>query len=264
MTEATDSSLIRPPDLNGLLEGKTAIVTGASRGIGASTAQVLARAGANVVVAARSVDALTEVVDRISSGGGHATAIRTDVTQPDSVEHLVARTVDVYGRLDAAFNNAGEGALQGPLAEVDPSAFDRVLDANLRGTFFCLQHEIRAMLESGGSIVNMASTAGVGGWRGLGAYVAAKHGVVGLTRSAALDYAPNGIRINAVAPGPIMNERIASLTDEQQEPIAEAVPMRRIGHAEEVGAIVAWLCSDAASFVTGAVIPIDGGQLAQI
>jgi NAD(P)-dependent dehydrogenase (short-subunit alcohol dehydrogenase family) len=252
-------------DVRGLLEGKVAIITGASRGIGAAAAHLFARAGATVVLAARSEDSLTDVADRISSDGGSATAVPTDVTDSGSVERLVARTIEDHGRLDAAFNNAGEGALQGPLADIDTPDFDRVLEANLRGTFLCLRREIAAMLESGGgSIVNMASTAGVGGWRGLGAYVAAKHGIVGLTRSAALDYAAQGVRINAVAPGPIMNDRIASLTDEQRAPIAEAVPMRRIGRPEEVAATVAWLCSDAASFVTGVVVPVDGGQLAEI
>ena len=260
-----DTSVHRGADLQNLLTGKVAIITGASRGIGAAAAHLFARAGATVVLAARSEDSLVDLAGRITSDGGRATPVPTDVRDPDSVERLVSRTVEAHGRLDAAFNNAGEGALQGPLAEVDPSAFGRVIDVNLRGTFLCLRHEIAAMLESGGgSIVNMTSTAGVAGWRGLGAYVAAKHGIVGLTRSAALDYAAQGIRVNAVAPGPILNDRIASLTDEQRAPIAEAVPMRRIGFPEEVAATVAWLCSDAASFVTGVVVPVDGGQLAEI
>jgi NAD(P)-dependent dehydrogenase (short-subunit alcohol dehydrogenase family) len=259
-------AMMRPmPDLAGLLEGKVAIVTGASRGIGAAACRAFAFAGATVVLAARSEAPLQELAVSIGSAGGRAEAVPTDVTDVESVEGLVRGTVERHGRLDAAFNNAGEGALQGPLADVDPSDFDRVIDVHLRGTFACMQHEIAAMLESGGgAIVNMASTAGVGGWRGLGAYVAAKHGIVGLTRSAALDYAAQEIRINAVAPGPIMNDRIASLSDEQREPIAAAVPMRRIGGPEEVAATVAWLCSDWASYITGVVVPVDGGQLAQI
>jgi NAD(P)-dependent dehydrogenase (short-subunit alcohol dehydrogenase family) len=253
------------PDLRGLLEGKVAIVTGASRGIGASAGRAFALAGATVVLAARSEAPLKELAERIGSAGGRAEAVPTDVTDLDAVERLIRGAVERHGRLDAALNNAGEGALQGPLADVAPSDFDRVIDVHLRGTFLCMRHEIAAMLESGGgSIVNMVSTAGVGGWRGLGAYVAAKHGMVGLTRSAALDYAAQGIRINAVAPGPIMNDRIASLSDEQREPIAGAVPMHRIGEPEEVAATVAWLCSDWASYITGAVVPVDGGQLAQI
>jgi NAD(P)-dependent dehydrogenase (short-subunit alcohol dehydrogenase family) len=151
------------------------------------------------------------------------------------------------------------------LAEVAPSEFGAVLDVNLRGTFLSMREEITAMLESGGgAIVNMASTAGVGGWAGLGAYVAAKHAVVGLTRSAALDYAARGVRINVIAPGSIMNGRIEALTDEQRKPIAGAVPMGRIGRPDEVAATVLWLCSEAASYITGAVVPVDGGQLARI
>jgi NAD(P)-dependent dehydrogenase (short-subunit alcohol dehydrogenase family) len=255
----------RMADLSRLLEGKVAIVTGASRGIGAAAGRVFARAGAAVVLAARSEGPLRELAESIGSAGGRAEAIPTDVTDPESVQRLVRGTVERHGRLDAAFNNAGVGALQGPLADVAPADFDRVIDVHLRGTFQCMRHEIAAMVESGGgSIVNMASTAGVAGWRGLGAYVAAKHGIVGLTRSAALDYAAQRIRINAVAPGPIMNDRIASLSDEQREPIAAAVPMHRIGEPEEVATTVAWLCSDWASYVTGTLVPVDGGQLAEI
>ena len=248
-----------------MLEGKVAIITGASRGIGAAAGRFFARMGATVVLAARSEGVLKELAERIGSTGGRAEAVPTDVTDLASVERLVQRTFEQHGRLDAAFNNAGVGALQGPLADVDPADFDGVIDVHLRGTFLCMREEIAAMLQSGGgSIVNMASTAGVNGWRGLGAYVAAKHGIVGLTRSAALDYGAQGIRVNAVAPGPIMNDRISSLSDEQREPIAGAVPMRRIGEPDEVAATVAWLCSEWASYVTGAVVPVDGGQLAEI
>jgi NAD(P)-dependent dehydrogenase (short-subunit alcohol dehydrogenase family) len=254
-----------PHRSDGALDGRVAIVVGASRGIGAAAVRALARAGATVVLASRSERQLKDLADDIGSARGLADPIPADVTRPDSIEELVRQTIEHHGRLDAAFNNAGEGAFQGPLADVDPSAFDRVLDVNLRGTFVCMRHQIPAMLASGGgSIVNMASTAGVNGWQGLGAYVAAKHGVVGLTRSAALDYAAQGIRINAVAPGPILNDRISALSDEQREPIAAAVPLDRIGTPDEVAEVVAWLCSEASSFVTGAVVPVDGGQLARI
>jgi NAD(P)-dependent dehydrogenase (short-subunit alcohol dehydrogenase family) len=246
------------------LGGKTAIITGASRGIGAATARLFAERGAAVVLAARDAEALAVVAKEIQEAGGRALVVATDVTDPASVERLVQQTMATFGRLDAAFNNAGGGHKPVPLADFAVEDFDRVTGVNLRGVFLSMKYEIPAMLQSGGgSIVNMCSTVGVLGWPGLGAYVAAKHGVVGLTRSGALDYADRGIRINAVAPGSIMTDRIRALSDEQRAPILQAVPAHRIGLPEEVATIVAWLCSDEAAFITGAVIPIDGGQLAR-
>jgi NAD(P)-dependent dehydrogenase (short-subunit alcohol dehydrogenase family) len=244
------------------LAGKVAIITGASRGIGAAAARTFAMAGATVVLAARDKQALAAVAEDIVASGGQALAVPTDVGNPASVERLVAQTLDAYGRLDAAFNNAGDGHMPTPLADVAVDDFDRAVRVNLRGVFLCMKYEIPAMLESGGgAIVNMSSTAGLNGVRGIAGYVAAKHGIIGLTKVAALDYAARNIRVNAVAPGPIRTDRISQLGDAAREPIVRAVPLGRIGRPEEVGALAAWLCSDQAGFITGATIPIDGGRL---
>jgi NAD(P)-dependent dehydrogenase (short-subunit alcohol dehydrogenase family) len=247
-----------------VLEGKVAIVTGASRGIGATTARAFAAAGAAVALAARDEAALNALENELSSNGAHALAVPTDVGDPASVEQLVARTVDVCGRLDVAFNNAaGGGHLPTPLAEVAVEDYDSALAISLRGVFLSMKYEIPAMLDAGGgAIVNMSSTAGLEAVGGLGGYVSSKHGVVGLTKSAALDYAEQGIRINAVAPGPILTDRLEQAGEEAQRQAGLAMPMRRIGQPEEVASAVVWLCSDAASFITGATLPIDGGKLA--
>jgi NAD(P)-dependent dehydrogenase (short-subunit alcohol dehydrogenase family) len=251
-----------PIPTNPDLTGKVAIITGASRGIGAAAARTFAAAGAAVALAARDEQALAAVERDFSASGGRALAVPTDVGDPASVERLVKQTLDAYGRLVAAFNNAGDGHMPTPLADVAVDDFDRAVRVNLRGVFLCMKYEIPAMLESGGgSIVNMSSTAGLNGVRGIAGYVAAKHGIIGLTKIAALDYAARNIRVNAVAPGPIRTERISRLSEEAREPIVRAVPLGRIGRPEEVGALAAWLCSDQAGFITGATIPIDGGRL---
>lgn len=251
------------PRQSGLLAGKVAIITGASRGIGASAARVFAEAGAAVVLAARDEQALAAVARDILALGGEALVVPTDVGDPAAVERLVQRTTDTYGHLDAAFNNAADGHAPAPLADLAIADFDRAVRGTLRGVFLCMKFETPAMLASGGgAIVNMSSTAGMRGVQGMAGYVAGKHGVIGLTESVALEYAERGIRVTAVAPGPILTHRIRSLSDEARQPIVRAVPMRRIGLPEEVGALAAWLCSDQASFITGATIPIDGGRLA--
>jgi NAD(P)-dependent dehydrogenase (short-subunit alcohol dehydrogenase family) len=246
-----------------LLEDKIAIVTGASRGIGAATARVFAAAGASVVLAARSTSDLETLSREITGMGGEALAVPTDVTDPASVEALVERAVSTFGRLDAAFNNAGSGHQPTPLAELAVNEFDEVLAVNARGVFLAMKHEIPAMQATGGgAIVNMTSTAGLRGVKGIAAYVAGKHAIIGLTKTAALEYAADGVRVNAVAPGPIDSHRLASLPEQVRDQIAAVVPLGRIGDLGEVAATVAWLASDQASFITGATIPIDGGKTA--
>lgn len=259
MSEAND----RAGAAGGLLAGKVAIITGASRGIGAAAARVFAREGAAVVLAARSEGAISALAREISEAGGRAIAVPTDVGEPEAVGRLVERTLETFGRLNAAFNNAGDGHPKLPLAEIAVEDFDRSIRTNLRGIFLAMKYEIPAMLAGGGgAIVNMSSTAGLSGVQGMSGYTAGKHGIVGMTKSAALDYAAQGVRVNAVAPGPILSERLSSLPEQYRAPVIAAVPMRRIGSPEEVGALVAWLCSDQASFLTGAALPIDGGRMA--
>ena len=248
---------------NGALQGKVSLVLGASKGIGAGTARAFGRAGATVVLASRDEQALNRVADEIRAAGAHAFVVPTDMGDEGQVASLVTRVLETFGRLDVAFNNAGSGHRPAPLADLDVSDFDEAIRVSLRGTLIAMKYEIPPMLaQGGGAIVNMSSTAGLQGVRGMGAYAAAKHGVIGATKSAALDYAAKGIRINAVAPGPILNDRIASLPPERRDPIARAVPLGRIGTPEDVAAAVVWLASDAAAFVTGTVVSVDGGRLA--
>jgi len=245
------------------MQGRVALVAGASKGIGAATAEAFANAGAAVVLGARNADALQLVVARIESRGGRAIGVRTDVADVDSMRNLVDRALATYGRLDAAFNNATDGPMPAPLADIDPGGFDRGIATNIRGTFLGMKFEIRAMVRSGGgAIVNMASIAGVNGTANLAAYVAGKAGIIGLTKVAALDYADAGIRVNVVAPGPILTHHLEAAGPEAQRLAGLATPMRRVGTTSEVAHVVLWLCSEQAAFVTGAVVPIDGGQSA--
>jgi len=252
-----------PATVKGMLAGKVAIITGASRGIGAAAATAFAQAGAKVVLAARDEEALRRVADGIDGTGSVAVSVPTDVTDPRSVEKLVEFALEKFHRLDLAFNNAGGGHMPAPLAELDVEQFDQALGANARGTFLSMKYEIPAMLKTGGgSIVNMSSTAGLQGVNGIAGYVAGKHAVIGLTKAAAMDYAKKNVRVNAVAPGPILTERTVGVISPDQAMFA--VPVGRIGNREEVAAVAVWLCSDLSSFVTGAVVPVDGGRLAGV
>jgi NAD(P)-dependent dehydrogenase (short-subunit alcohol dehydrogenase family) len=243
--------------------GRVALVAGASRGIGADTAKAFAAAGFAVVLGARDAEALGRVVDDIIAAGGHAVAKATDVGDEASMDALVRCAVDTFGRLDAAFNNASDGPMPAPLADIDPDEFDGGVRTNVRGTFLGMKYQIPAMLGAGGgTIVNMASVAGVQAMTNLAAYVAAKAAIIGLTEVAALDYADRGIRVNVVAPGPILTHHLERAGQEAQRLAAQAVPMGRIGTTREVADVVLWLCSEQSSFVTGVTVPVDGGQLA--
>jgi NAD(P)-dependent dehydrogenase (short-subunit alcohol dehydrogenase family) len=245
------------------MQGRVALVAGASKGIGAATAEAFAAAGASVVLAARDLAAVEGVAKRITGRGGQALAVRADVTDVDSVRSLVDQTMASYGRLDAAFNNATAGPRPAPLADIDPGEFDLGIATNVRGTFLGMKFQIPAMLASGGgTIVNMASLAGLTGVANLAAYVAGKAGIIGLTRVAALDYADQGIRVNVLAPGTILTHHLHRAGPEAQRQAALATPMHRIGSTGEVAQAVLWLCSPQSSFITGSVIPVDGGQSA--
>ena len=245
------------------LTDRVALVVGASRGIGAATARAFAQAGAAVVLAGRNRAAIEDVAKQIQTGGGRAIAVSTDVTNPESMKALVSRTIDAFGRLDSAFNNATDGPRPAPLAEIEAEAFDHGIRTNIHGTFYGMKFQIAAMLESGGgTIVNMASTAGVEGVSGLSAYVAGKAGVIGLSSVAALDYADKNIRVNVVAPGPILTHHLEAAGKDVQRMAAMAVPMGRLGSVDDVANAVLWLSSPSSAFVTGTVLPVDGGQLA--
>ena len=249
------------PDLP--MSGRVALVAGASRGIGAATAEAFAAAGAAVVLGARDMQALESVAARIESRGGRAIAVRTDVADTDSMRNLVDQGLAAYGRLDAAFNNAASGPMPAPLADIDPDEFDGGIATHIRGTFLGMKFQIPAMLRTGGgAIVNMASVAGLSGTANLAAYVAGKAGIIGLTKVAALDYADQGVRVNVVAPGPILTHHLQAAGPEAQRLAGLSTPMRRTGTAEEVAQTVVWLCGEGSSFITGAVIPVDGGQSA--
>ena len=242
---------------------RVAPAAGASRGIGADTAKAFAHAGYAVVLGARGTDALARVVDEIATERGRAVAANTDVGDVESMRALVELAVDEYGRLDAAFNNATDGPMTAPLADLDPDEFDLAVRVNMRGTFLGVKFEIAAMLANGGgAIVNMASVAGLQAMTNLAAYVTGKAGIIALTQTAALDYADRGVRVNVVAPGPILTHHLQRAGTEAQRMAALSVPVGRVGTTQEVADTVLWLCSDQASFITGATIPIDGGQLA--
>jgi NAD(P)-dependent dehydrogenase (short-subunit alcohol dehydrogenase family) len=251
----------------GLVAGKIALVTGGGSGIGRAAALTFAREGATVVVADVEVEGGEETARLIQHNGGVAMFIKTDVSRATEVEALVARTVHTYGRLDCAHNNAGIEGPAGITTEYPEAGWDRVIAINLTGVWLCMKYEIPQMLkQGGGAIVNTASAAGLLGFRGGSAYVASKHGVVGLTKTAALEYAKAGVRVNAVCPGAIdtpMMGRITGHRPQRAERMAASEPVGRMGRPEEIAEAVVWLCSDAASFVTGQAMAVDGGITAQ-
>jgi NAD(P)-dependent dehydrogenase (short-subunit alcohol dehydrogenase family) len=249
------------------LEGKATLVTGGGSGLGRASAIALARAGATVTVAdvdeQGGKETVTLVIEEV---GGDADFVRADVTQADEVEAMVDKTVARWGRLDCALNNAGTTGVRAPTADHTLEDWNRAIALNLTGVFLCLKYEIPAMLEHGGAIVNMASGAGLVGFAGLPAYVASKHGVVGLTRAAALESASQGLRVNAICPGSTRTPMLEGFMggDEQVERMmTRAVPLGRLGRPEEIADAVVWLCSDAASFVVGHALAVDGGSVIQ-
>ncbi len=251
----------------GQLDGKVALITGAGSGIGRASALAFAREGAKVAVADIVVEGGEETVRMVKEAGGEAFFIRVDVSNAADVEAMVNTVVDTYGRIDCAYNNAG---IEGRLASTDEypeDVFDKVIDINLTGVWLCMKYELPHMLkQGGGAIVNTASGAGLIGVAGMSAYVASKHGVVGLTKTAALEYAKSGIRVNAVCPGLIQTPMVERITAEQPqlgEALVAAEPVGRTGKPEEIAESVVWLSSDAASFVTGHAMSVDGGYVAQ-
>ena len=244
-----------------IFKGKVAVVTGSSYGIGRSTAIAFAKRGAKVVLSDWVDDKDTREV--IGQAGGEAVYFKCDVSNEEEVRSLMAQAVSHYGRLDFAFNNAGVEGSPAPVADCSNENWDRTIGINLRGVWLCMKHQIPAMLKTGGGvIVNNASIAGLVGFAGVPAYVASKHGVVGLTKNAALDYAKQNIRVNAVCPGVIQTPMIERFTGGDPKVIQQLVagePMDRLGQPEEIAETVVFLCSDAASFITGQAIAVDGG-----
>jgi NAD(P)-dependent dehydrogenase (short-subunit alcohol dehydrogenase family) len=248
----------------GQFAGRVAFVTGAGSGIGRATALAFAAQGASVATSDNSEENLHETVRLVEEQGGRALPVVCDVARSDDVAAAVAATVQAFGRLDFAFNNAGIEQPPAKLHEIGDDEWDRVIDINLRGVFYGMKHEIPAMLATGGgAIVNTSSGAGVIGIAGQAVYAASKHGVIGLTKAAALDYAAAGVRINAVCPGIIetpMMDRFSGGTEEGRQRVIGQEPVGRMGRPEEIASAVLWLCSDLGAFTVGHALVVDGGQ----
>lgn len=265
------SAVVYPGTQMKTMQGKVAIVTGASSGLGEATALRFAEAGANVVVAARREDKGEMVVKKIEGLGARGLFVRTDVTQREAIQAMVERTVAEFGGLDCAVNNAGiAGPVMIPMAEIEEQDWDELMNTNLRAVWMCMKYEILAMLKrGGGSIVNISS---IYGFKpsdvGQSPYCTSKFGIIGLSKSAAVDYAQVGIRINVVSPGYTHSEMVDPYVAAEPEKMRAAVSrhsaMNRLGETREVAEVVTWLCSDATSFVNGAVLPVDGGDTTRL
>jgi NAD(P)-dependent dehydrogenase (short-subunit alcohol dehydrogenase family) len=250
--------------MNISFEGKVALVTGAASGLGLATAKAFAASGAAVALADWHEDAVRAAAKALTAQGQKAVAIVCDVADDAEVEAMVAQTVAAFGRLDAAYNNAGVQNVLAETADTTPEDYDRVMGINLRGLWSCMKSELRQMRQQGsGAIVNCSSLGGLVGGAERGIYHAAKHGVLGFTKSAALEYAARGIRINAICPGliwtPMAEQMVAEGQGDALKAMEKSIPMGRVGRPEEIADAVVWLCSDAASYVTGQSISVDGG-----
>lgn len=251
--------------MENIFEDKVAIVTGGSFGIGRATAIAFAKRGAKVTIADWVED--NETLKLINEAAGQVIFIKCDVSNPENVKTMVEKTVSTFGQLDFAFNNAGIEGISAPTADCTEENWEKTININLKGIWLCMKYEITFMLkQKKGSIVNCASIAGLVGFPGLPAYVASKHGVVGLTKTTALEYVKNGIRVNAVCPGVIktpMIDRFTGKDKEIEKKFIDMEPIGRMGQPEEVAEAAIWLCSDASSFVTGQALAVDGGWIAQ-
>jgi NAD(P)-dependent dehydrogenase (short-subunit alcohol dehydrogenase family) len=260
---AQDLALLQTTIMDKIFENQVALVTGGSFGIGQATAIAFAQRGAKVVVADWIKDEAEVTLKKIKEAGSEGVYVQCDVSKTADVKTLIDQTIATYGRLDYAFNNAGIEGLMANTHECTEENWDKTLGINLKGVWLCMKHELTQMLNQGkGVIVNCASVAGLTGFKGLPAYVVSKHGLVGLTKTAALEYAPSGIRVNAVCPGVIhtaMIDRVTGHDKEVEKQYTAMEPIGRMGEPKEVAEAVVWLCSDAASFVTGHAMAVDGG-----